>query len=544
MAKMIKRQLSIAIAAGLMVAATPAFVPVDLAPVAVAEGATTITDSHTINYSAKGSITISNPREDVTYQLYKVMDITNKADYDEAVAIRVTDDKVTEILNSEDSTPITAEDSGTEWKNLTVGLYVVKTTGNGAQDFLVYVPTTESKTEEGVTTTSWVYDVEATVKDKPTDTAKKVTDSKGLAEGENGVNADELRADVGDKTYYTITGFVPGEYLAEYRIEDTLDTDNLDVSTVTATVKYGEGDLTSGQDYELSTDTETGKVTVKFLKDGLAKLNADPETGQSKGAVTVTLGAKVKSIGDTDGKVDNIAHVIWSLDENKGEDPDNPTPGPEVDNPSNPKGPEDEDNPNQPTPVTQKWVKIRALKTNDKDANDEEAAALGGAEFKLYECTPSNTPGAAAELNKAITLNGADTTATDTWVTDDNGQLVIDGVNVAHGKVCLVETKAPDGYELAPDPIMVDLSAVSYVSATDKDALGNNTWTNPDGSDTSGTATVNYKTTADAGVIKNVPSKTPTLPLTGGKGVALFAVLAALVAGASVYTARRRSTRG
>lgn len=113
------------------------------------------------------------------------------------------------------------------------------------------------------------------------------------------------------------------------------------------------------------------------------------------------------------------------------------------------------------------------------------------------------------------------------WTTNDQGTFTINALHVTDfedgeevidptQKYCLVETEAPDGYELLPNPIAIDFTRAD-VAKTD------------DGTDA---VTVRAK-------IENVATVSPELPLTGGTGVGILAALGGLIVAAGAWAARR-----
>lgn len=216
----------------------------------------------------------------------------------------------------------------------------------------------------------------------------------------------------------------------------------------------------------------------------------------------------MREVAQTDGKVENTANVPWQT--KNPNDPDGQDTPP-VDNPSNP----DPDNPGKSTPTTTQWAKIRATKV----AKTKGGEGLKDAEFALYKCDAADPK--ISEENR-LKVGG-----TNTWTTGAEGELVIDGINTDYKHVCLVQTTAPKGYELNGKAIVVTLT-------NDLTNVTENT-SNPDGA--------GEQVSVEHGDIINLASTDANLPLTGGKGVAIFAALAAIVAAASAWFARRFSAR-
>lgn len=86
-------------------------------------------------------------------------------------------------------------------------------------------------------------------------------------------------------------------------------------------------------------------------------------------------------------------------------------------------------------------------------------------------------------------------------------------------KLCLVEKKAPEGYQLLPKPAQVDFTPDIVKAAADL------------------TVVAQVKNEVDDGSIFG------KLPLTGGAGVALIIILGGAVLGGAVYSARRAAKR-
>lgn len=115
--------------------------------------------------------------------------------------------------------------------------------------------------------------------------------------------------------------------------------------------------------------------------------------------------------------------------------------------------------------------------------------------------------------------------ASETLVTDDNGLIMIKGLDL--GTYTLVETKAPDGYELPANPETVITLADDADDSGKPDGILNN--------DSDGT----FETTV-------VNTKPGILPVTGGIGTALFTICGLLLMSGAVIlvvTVSRRKSR-
>lgn len=479
---------STAIAAALPFAMTPGFISTAFAEQAASSPIIS-------NYSATGSLTITNPQTDATYTLYRVKTYTKADDVNSPL---ITASEAKSMIEKENGTATLISGTGPTWSDLPLGQYYVKVSGaNNVNSFVVSVPSTNADRTE------WNYNISVTTKTATTGTEKKVVDENG-----NAVTSATY-ANVDDYLYYQISSAIPANvnpekytsgttWIKQYVITDTIDDPNLTVDDTKYSVKVGDTSLVSNTDYSVT----NGVIT---LTESGRKALASAWTANPNVKVVTTIKTKVNSIDKTDGAVSNNANVMW---ETKIENPTDPTDDTntdgngEVTNPSNGN-----------TPVVTKWVKIRAKKVGNNNA------ALAGAKFKLYACDNSGVLGNQIKLN-----NGAVTEWTSAQGT---GDIVIDGINTDYGTVCLVESEAPSGFELQPKPIVVSLASPDTVTG---DGV-----TKADGP--------NMKVSVSAGNIVNVPSKFPTLPLTGGKGVALFAFLAALIAGATVLATRKAARK-
>ncbi|MDK4324873.1 SpaH/EbpB family LPXTG-anchored major pilin [Corynebacterium accolens] len=298
---------------------------------------------------------------------------------------------------------------------------------------------------------------------------------------------------VSDNINYVVHGNVPvipnNEELQGFRLEDTIDTDNLEL--VDASVKLSNDDpIAEGTDYSLTVNKDAnsenyGKVEVSFTKAGLTKLSRlDAGT-----TVDLTITAKVKELAGTDGiavnKAQQFVHYPNQEEETKTESNE----------------------------VKSYWGQVKVVKTEEGSQTP-----LKGAEFELYRCDGTETQANQLSDQKKISING-----TSKWETADDGTVLIDGVHVTNVEdnsnqinksYCLVETKAPRGF--------VATSEVhSFQLASSEDKLNT-------------ASPVQYEAQ-----IKNKRSEMPQLPLTGGMGIGILGALAVLVAGGALWFARR-----
>lgn len=381
-----------------------------------------------------------------------------------------------------------------------------------AAPFLVYIPMTNPDD-----TSKWNYDVHVYPKNSKIGIEKSVRDA-----GEQ----------VGDKLTWTITADIPvptytretvttpgggegegegegeggGEPtttttdtvnpLASYVITDPVPSNRVTVRAEDVKVTAPKvGDLIAS-DYTVAVDPVTNAVTVTFNDSGLKKLadarHAAAEAGQVGDAapqVIVTIDAEILEVGTTDGVARNQATLTTNV--GNGEI----------------------------SVLSDEVVTHHRKVTVKKFDKENPETTLAGAEFELYVCD------AKQELLEKVEVGKPDASGTrvSTWVTGDNGTVVIDGLHVTNiadnqdialgdqKDYCLVETKAPEGYELLTQPISFELPAPEAEGEV-KDVVVD---------------------------VPNIKSVSPNLPLTGGPGIiALVLAGLALIGGGAWYGLR------
>ena len=300
---------------------------------------------------------------------------------------------------------------------------------------------------------------------------------------------------VGDDIVYTISttstgadtngdGKMDKEDLGKvYEIVDTLDP-NLTYKSVTVKVK-GQAVNADENGYTL-TKEQTGnhvqdKVTVSFKGTTLDTIAAGAK-------VELMVTATVKSIPDS-GVIPNVAKLYpngWA--KQKGKPVDSPK-------------------------VETKFGDIVIKKVN-KDGD-----VLAGAEFSVYLDTSAKKDCSTYD-NNSIAMSQA---------TGANGLVSIKGLHLTSfvdGKAvekdnqvpyCLVETKAPSGYQLLPKPIKFYLTKEGTVAELTTAVEG------------------------DGSFVEITNYKNPGLPLTGAQGILLVSVLGLILVSAGVVlTVKRR----
>lgn len=265
------------------------------------------------------------------------------------------------------------------------------------------------------------------------------------------------------------------------RVYEIVDQLPANVEYVKTTAKIAGNDTT---DFDATTakagNPERTTVTVAFKNGGLDTIAAGAK-------VEVTFTVKLNSV-PADGLTKNTGQLFpnkWSKDNGK------PVVSPEV--------------------VT-KHGDIVIKKVNKDDV------ALKGAEFDVYLDNSANKD--CSEYGDKIVASGE---------TDDQGLVSIKGLqltNWINGKevpaqeqhpYCLVETKAPSGYQLLPKPIKFSLTKAGTV------------------------ANLTAAAENDGSLVKIVNYKNPGLPLTGAQGILLVSVLGLILVSAGVVlTVKRR----
>ena len=375
---------------------------------------------------------------------------------------------------------------------LKLGAYVVTETETpagyvGAKPFIITVPMTHP-TELN----KWVYNVHAYPKNSKAGIEKTVADADTPA--------------IGSAISYTIKSDIPAaEALDYYDVVDQYDKrvelPEADITLKIIDGKTGEVALTKGTDYKLiaadGTDGKTKFWTAEFTADGRKKLLDNRKDDTTK--VQMDLSGTVKDKVEADGLFKNKAILLPNEPSNGWKPNSGTVPPPDYPN----------------SEVISKFGKVKITKVSSV----EDTKKLEGAEFEVYKCTPQTKPtenfqSVDATLDKKLSPAGKET-----YATDANGEVTIDGLrnndwenNAAvaeadRGWYCLVETKAPTGFELQTRPIAFQV--------LESNSTADNEYT--------------LKTT-----VKDVPKNGGfNLPLTGAAGVGVLIGAGALLVGGS-----------
>jgi fimbrial isopeptide formation D2 family protein len=326
---------------------------------------------------------------------------------------------------------------------------------------------------------------------------------------------DTAKVRLGDTVDWTITGGIPAGDIDGYRITDKIDTTKLtldDSTGVQVALSSGTPPLalsTAGGPGDYTRSYSGGLLSITFTATGLGKLEA-AAAASSATTVVVTVTTTVDAVG----VIENSALVY------QNEASFTVLPG-------QPNGPVPSE------PVATKWGSVLIQKQNSAGVPLSGLAA--GATFQLYATNPATDPAA-----RPIEIGGDGDAATtgdggiSSWTVNpttgeftitglrysdwEDGAPIADPANWQH--YWLVETKAPQGFELLGGPFQFDLTA-----GNDTEVI---TIANP------------------VGVKEAVHNAGFVLPFTGGPGtwwwttIALLLLALALLATDRTVASRRR----
>lgn len=351
------------------------------------------------------------------------------------------------------STAITNDEGLADFRNLPTGLYLIVEEDNPtagdravapAAPFLVTLPMTDPNNPD-----RWLDTVHVYPKNQAAEApVKTITDP---VTEETGVDVDVTGSSTGELIGYTINGTVP-QLTPDTGLNGFVITDRLPVGVgepEEITVTLGEETLTEDTDYvsyvyQLGDDAWV--VRIELTGETLADLGG--------AATSISLNFQAQ-VGDaSSGSLDNQAWILPSdpnLDGSLTWDPANPGDGPLPGTASN--------------VVASKYGEVKITKRG-RDAD----VLLEDAIFELRRCTEDGT---LVENSAPIRVAGETAVTTVTGGTASISQIHLG--NVVNGtdntpvyqdiwagvgtQFCLLETQAPDGYELLPEPVTFELTA-------------------------------------------------------------------------------------
>lgn len=475
-------------------------------------GAATAAPSTTIDAAKKGSISVhkysgtanntaartgteadaanvpagSTPLNDVTFKLEKLnYDITTPAGFKEAAAAKVA--TAVKDTNVAAITKVTAGNGLATFDNLAVGAYLLTETVTPeghipAEPSIVFVPMTNPGGD------GWNYDIHVYPKNKKAEDTPEKTD----------VTPKDKIVTVGQFITYKITKTLPNadankNFSKFIFVDDLSNHPQLELDAAKLNLKLMVGDVEYALNTDYTVDTTGGKLTVTLTPTGLEKMTlAKRAAGAADVIAALTFDAKVKALPpvnstEESGKIINTASTITNNGTTSADVTQKVKPGKEAET---------------------LFGNLKIKKVNG------DGTALAGAEFQLYECaangkTQGNPIKAGAQGTDEVFTTEAGT-----------GEVTIKGVRAGDNtQLCLVEKKAPEGYQLLTKPVKIDFTAAIVKAQPEF------------------TVTTKVVNDVDNGSIFG------KLPLTGGAGVALIIILGGAVLGGAVYSARRAAKR-
>ena len=452
------------------------------------------TNGMTAGNGLEDATATGTPLDGATFTVEKLtnVDLTTQAGWEKLAGYNGNVDTAKADGTDAAITKTTAGGGLAVFDSLPLGAYVVTETATppgyvGSKPFIITVPMTHP-----TDLNKWVYDVHAYPKNSKAGIEKTVADANTPA--------------IGSDISYTIKSDIPAaEALDFYDVVDQYDKrvelPEADIALKIIDGKTGEVALAKGTDYTLvaadGTDGKTKFWTAEFTAAGRAKLVANRKDDNTK--VQMDLAGKVKDKVEADGLFKNKAILLPNAPSNGWKPNSGEVPPPDYPN----------------SEVVSKFGKVKITKVSSV----EDTKKLEGAEFQVYKCTPATKPTKNFESVDAALDTKLSPAGKDTYVTDANGEVTIDGLrnndwanNAAvaeadRGWYCLVETKAPEGFELQPRPIAFQV--LESNSTADNEYTLNTT-------------------------VKDVPKNGGfNLPLTGAAGIGVLIGAGALLVGGS-----------
>lgn len=446
----------------------------------------------------------TKPVDNVTFAAYPItsLDLSKPDDWTTLSTLRVPDDSCAnpdnptlagQTLGGSAGQATTAGGGRATIAALPVKAYLVcetKAPSNIVQKAKPFVVTIPYPNTANGGQGEWLYNVHVYPKNQEVTIDKAITPQAQHGYG------------LGSVVTFPVTTTVPAldatSYFKYFQVKDVLDARFTNVGAPKVTL--GGNLLTPGAEYNVVVDQNT--VMVNFTRAGLIALKNAPGT-----ELQVTFQGTVSSVGD--GIIRNKVQLITDTEYATTPPPDEP-PTPPV--PPNP--------PESPEVVT-RWGDVQVLKV---DAN-KQTTGLQGATFQVYE---AQDPYAADCTSAQRTGNPIQVGGQTTFTSGANGVVSIAGlfvsdsknapIDAAHRCYVLVETAAPAGFVLPPNPeTPLTVKAGLTEIATAYDAT-----------------------------IPNTKERVPGLPLTGANSQLLMTtggIGLLLIAGIAVAIVRMRKRR-
>ena len=458
-----------------------------------------------------GSITISNPAQGKTYEVFKLLDVAvDESDLENKGFIyKLTADAwadfITNVQDGSDNNYFNLfENGGTKYvlanENLKPGIadFAAKAKAYAEEKELQPVQTATASDGNELTISGLDLGYYLVRSDlgilcsldttAPNALVKEKNEATVIVKNVEDTTKKQNVAEIGTYVKFTIRITVNDKAPVNYKLVDemteglTFVNDENHPLTVKVTRGESESTLTNVDDYTVAETSTPKGFTLKFKDEGSASIL---KTGD---VVTVTYYAQIneKAVVSDEANV-NKAKVEYGTNSHTEYD----------------------------TTETYVWkmniVKYTMEQTTGSDQATEKR--LAGATFQL------SRDAAGAQVVKLVKVNDTTyrlalptDTAVDTITTGETGELVINGL--ADGTYYLTETKAPRGYNLLREPVNV--------------TIGHNK--NANGKLTETSFVADQTQTDTSGVVKVENNAGAELPSTGGIGTTVFYVLGSAMA--------------
>lgn len=436
---------TLSLALGFTIAGAPMLAPVASAQISQ-------NDVSSVDLTADASLTINkrfgdpiatgdpenahgDPLPGVQFRIERVAfdnELNTLAGWNDLMELQETAGALDSLIAAEENTggkttigTITTGTDGSVSIDLAVGVYLVTELQNGnytvAKPFLVTLPFTDSNG-------TWSYNQVVAPKNQVASVSKDVADAG---------------ATIGSTINYTARASVPADDLDRFVIIDNLPTELAAPQVDAVVVSSPEGTpLAEGTDYSLTIVGQ--QVQIEFLPAGLTKLE-DQRRSNPGLEVVVTFPAQIVSL-PADGIIRNDIEVLL---------PNNGL----VTTEPNPDDPDDTG--------TGAETHLGSLTINKRDAAGE-LILNDSAKFELWRCQEQEQVLTLVEerlfASNSLDISGDPSSHRIDEFETVNGEITAYGVQVidlvngvaptagASDKLCVIETEAPEGYVINPEP--------------------------------------------------------------------------------------------